>query len=67
MSKRKHGNYIGGSTVIRDPPWHGRVAHRIHMTKKHKERARQDKEEFEAEMEVYRRWSCLYDKARNLP
>jgi hypothetical protein len=54
MSRRKHGNYLGGSTVIRDPTWHGRVAHRIRMTKKHNERARQDKERFAAEMEAYR-------------
>jgi hypothetical protein len=42
-------------TVIHDPTWRGRVAHRIRMTKKHNERARQDKERFAAEMEAYRR------------
>jgi hypothetical protein len=55
MSRRKHGDYIGGHTVIRDSDWYRRVAHRIRMTKKHNERARQDKERFAAEMEAYRR------------
>jgi hypothetical protein len=55
MSKRKGGSYIGGSTVIRDPSWRGRVAHRMRMTERHKEKERQAKERFAAEMEAYRR------------
>jgi hypothetical protein len=51
MSKRKRNNYIGGSTVIRDPSWRGRIAHRMRMTEKHKEKERQ----FAAEMESYKR------------
>jgi hypothetical protein len=53
--KRGGGSYIGGSTVIRDPSWRGRVAHRMRMTEKHKEKERQAKEKFAAEMESYKR------------
>jgi hypothetical protein len=55
MSKRRGGSYIGGGTVIRDPSWRRRVAHRMRMTEKHKEKERQAKEQFAADMEAYKR------------
>jgi hypothetical protein len=54
MIKRKKGGYIGGSTIVRDSDWRGRVAHQMRMTKKHQERQRQAKERFEAEMAAYK-------------
>jgi hypothetical protein len=53
MSKRKGGSYIGGSSVIRDPAWPGKLAARIRKTRKHQERVKRDQQRLADEWAAY--------------
>jgi hypothetical protein len=53
MSKRKGGSYIGGSSVIRDPAWSGKLAARIRKTRKHQERLKRGQQRLAAERGAY--------------
>jgi hypothetical protein len=64
MSKRnKHGNYIGGSSIEGSiSAFHVRMVHRKLMTEKRVRKAKQERERFAAEREVFEtrpKWTLI--------
>jgi hypothetical protein len=53
MSKRGTGGYIGGHTVVRDPGFLDRVAHRQKKTREHEAKIKREHKRPEAERKAY--------------